>query len=161
MLFQMADKLQDNSIIIALTSTGWTAALIAILHYYSMFVLVGSMAIVDLSVLGLIGYDKTAASMAKRIFPWAWASLAVNVVSGFIMFAGDATAYVPTISFNVKILIVLTAIALTIGVRFKLPTSDETAAMPSAARLLALISLIFWVGAILMGVEVPALSGVG
>ena len=46
MLLQLADKLQDNSIIVALTSTGWTAAGLAILHYYSMFVLVGSMAIV-------------------------------------------------------------------------------------------------------------------
>jgi formate-dependent nitrite reductase membrane component NrfD len=90
-----------------------------------------------------------------------WAALTVNIITGFIMFAGDATAYVPAISFNVKILIVLTAIALTIGVRFKLPASDQTAAMPSAAKFLALISLIFWVGAILMGVEVPVLSGVG
>ena len=161
MLLEIADRLQDSALINWLTSTGWMAALIAILHYYSMFVLVGSMAIVDLGVLGVIGHSDTAVSRARRTFPWVWAALTVNIITGFIMFAGDATAYVPTISFNVKILIVLTAIALTIGVRFKLPTSDETAAMPSAARLLALISLIFWVVAILMGVEVPALSGVG
>jgi uncharacterized membrane protein len=161
MLLELADKLQDNSIIIALTSTGWSAALIAILHYYSMFVLVGSMAIVNLSVLGLVGTDKSAASMAKRIFPWAWASLAVNVVSGFIMFAGDATAYVPTKSFSAKILVVLSAIVLSIVLQRRIPTWDQSPIMPTAARVLAVVSILFWVGAILMGVEVPALSGVG
>ena len=161
MLLELADRLQDSAIINLLTSTGWTAALIAILHYYSMFILVGSMAIVDLGVLGVIGHSDTAVSRARRMFPWVWTALTVNLITGFIMFAGDATAYVPTISFNVKMLIVLTAIALTLGVRFKLPAGDENAAMPSAAKILALISIIFWVGAILMGVEVPALSGVG
>ena len=83
MLFQIAEKLQDNSIIISLTSTGWTAASLAILHYYSMFVLVGSMVIVDLRVLGILGRNYNAVALARRIFPWVWLSLAVNLVSGF------------------------------------------------------------------------------
>src|SRR5271156_2034227 len=110
MLFQMADWLQDSSVITILTSTGWTAALLAILHYFSMFVLVGSMAIVDLRVLGVMGRDESATIFAERIFPWVWISLAVNIVSGFIMFAGDATAYVRVGSFGIKLLVVALAI---------------------------------------------------
>src|SRR4051794_12390135 len=112
MFLQMARGLQANSVIITLTSTGWTAALIAILHYYSMFVLVGSMAIVNLSVLGFIGGGTGAANMARRVLPWVWISLPVNLLSGFIMFAADATDYLPTWSFRAKILVVLVAIAL-------------------------------------------------
>jgi hypothetical protein len=33
--------------------------------------------------------------------------------------------------------------------------------MPVAARLLAAVSLLLWVGAILAGNELPALSGLG
>jgi uncharacterized membrane protein len=161
MLLQMADRLQENSLIIALTSTGWTAAGLAILHYYSMFVLVGSMAIVDLRLLGVMARDQSAAGLVQRIFPWVWGSLAVNLVSGFIMFAGDATAYVPTRSFHVKVLVVLLAIMLGIIVQWKVPTWDRSPALPRAAKFLAAVSLLFWIGAILMGVEVPAISGIG
>ena len=161
MLLQLADKLQDNSIIVALTSTGWTAAGLAILHYYSMFVLVGSMAIVDLRVLGLMGRDESASAMARRIFPWIWASLAVNLLSGFVMFAGDATAYVPTHSFQFKILVVLMAILFGALLHWRIPSADKPAELPAGAKVIAGISLLLWVGAILMGVEVPAISHIG
>jgi hypothetical protein len=161
MLLQMADRLQDNSFIIAITSTGWTAAGLAILHYYSMFVLVGSMAIVDLRVLGVMARDQSATGLAQRIFPWVWVSLAVNLVSGFIMFAGDATAYVPTWSFQLKIVVVLLAIVFGIVVQWRVPTWDRSPVLPTVAKITAVVSLLFWIGAILMGVEVPAISGIG
>ncbi len=161
MLLQLADKLQDSGIIQSLTGTGWTAAGLAILHYYSMFVLVGSMAIVDLRVLGVVGRSYSAADWAKRIFPWAWLALAVNIVSGFIMFAGDATAYVPAHAFQAKILVVLLAIVFGVAVRVGIPGWDKAGVLPLTAKVLAVLSLVFWVGAILMGVEVPAISGIG
>ena len=161
MLLQMADKLQDNSIIIALTSTGWTAAGLAILHYYSMFVLVGSVAIVDLRVIGIIGRHHNVSDFSRRIFPWVWLSLAVNLISGFIMFAGDATAYVPTRAFQFKLGVVLMAIILAVIVQWKIPVWDQSPVLPARAKILGLISLLFWFGAILMGVEVPAISGIG
>jgi len=161
MLLQIADRLQDNSVIVALTSTGWTAAGLAILHYYSMFILVGSMAIVDLRVLGVVGRGHNVSDFARRIFPWVWLSLAVNLVTGFIMFAGDATAYVPARAFQFKILVVLLAIVFGMIVQWKIPGWGRSPVLPMAATILAIVSLLFWVGAILMGVEVPALSGVG
>lgn len=161
MLLQIADKLQDNSIIVTLTSTGWTAAGLAILHYYSMFVLVGSMTIVDLRVLGVVGYGYSVGDFSRRIFPWVWLSLAVNLVSGFIMFAGDATAYVPTHSFQLKLLVVLVATILSMIVQWRILRWEQTTVLPAGAKILAAISLLFWVGSILMGVEVPAISGIG
>jgi uncharacterized membrane protein len=161
MLLQIADRLQDNSIIMALTGTGWTAACLAILHYYSMFVLVGSMAIVDLRVVGVVGHAYTTGDFSRRVFPWVWLSLAVNLVSGFIMFAGDATAYVPTHSFQLKLAVVLVAIVLSMIVQWRIPAWDQMTALPAGAKILAVISLLFWIGSILMGVEVPAISGIG
>jgi Family of unknown function (DUF6644) len=161
MLFQIAEKLQDNSIIIFLTSTGWTAAGLAILHYYSMFVLVGSMVIVDLRVLGILGRNYNAAALARRIFPWVWVALGVNLVSGFIMFAGDATAYVPTWSFQLKILVVLLAIVFGTLVQWRIPKWEESPVRRTEAKIIAVISILLWIGAILMGVEVPAVSGIG
>lgn len=119
------------------------------------------MAIVDLRVLGLVGRGYTISDFARRVFPWAWLSLAVNLVSGFIMFAGDATAYVPTHAFQFKMLVVLLAIVFGVIVQWRIPSWDRSPVLPAPAAILAVVSLLFWVGAILMGVEVPALSGIG
>ena len=161
MLFQIADRLQDNPIIISLTSTGWTAAALAILHYYSMFVLVGSMVIVDLRVLGVLGRSYDTGDLARRIFPWVWFSLGVNLISGFIMFAGDATAYLPTWSFQLKVAVVLLAIVFGLLVQWRIPRWEASPVPRAEAKVVAIVSLLLWIGAILMGVEVPAISGIG
>jgi uncharacterized protein DUF6644 len=93
MLFHLCRWLQENSFIVLLNGTSWTAAVLEIVHYFSMFILVGSMVIVDLRVLGLVGRGQDASQLADRLFPWIWGSLALNFLSGFFMFAGSAASY--------------------------------------------------------------------
>src|ERR1700684_3104362 len=93
MLLYLCRWIQDNSFIVAINSTASTAAILEVVHYFSMFILVGSMVIVDLRVLGLVGRGQHATQFADRLFPWIWGSLALNFLSGFVMFAGSATAY--------------------------------------------------------------------
>ena len=57
MLLHLCKWLQNNSFIAEINGTAWTAAALEILHYFSMFILVGSMVIVNLRVLGLVLRD--------------------------------------------------------------------------------------------------------
>lgn len=41
------------------------------------------------------------------------------------------------------------------------PLRDRAGAIPMTATLLALISIVLWLGAILAAVEIPALTGLG
>ena len=61
MLLHLCRWLQNNSFIVAINGTAWTAAALEIVHYFSMFILVGSMVIVDLRVLGFIAPRQEAA----------------------------------------------------------------------------------------------------
>ena len=161
MLAQIGHALQSNSLIVGLNSTGWIAAALEVVHYFSMFVLVGSIAIVDLRILGLAGRQQSATKLAGRLFPWMWAALALNFLSGFLMFAGVATSYIPDPTFHLKMWVVLAAVIFGIIVQWRVAAWDELPATPLVAKLIALISLLLWVGAILAGNEVPALSGIG
>ena len=60
MLLLLCRWLQDNSFIALVNGTAWTAAALEIVHYFSMFILVGSMVIVDLRVLGLVARRQEA-----------------------------------------------------------------------------------------------------
>jgi hypothetical protein len=160
-LTQIGEALQDNSIIVTLNSTGWMAAGLEIVHYFSMFVLVGSIAMVDLRVMGLAGQQQSATKIAQRLFPWMWAALALNFLSGFFMFAGIAASYIPNSLFQMKMWVILAAVVFGIIVQWKVPAWDKLPAMPIGAKLVAAVSLLLWVGAILAGNELPALSGLG
>jgi hypothetical protein len=160
-LIQIGEALQDNSLIVTLNSVGWMAATLEIVHYFGMFVLVGSIAIVDLRVMGLAGQQYSATKIAQRLFPWMWAGLALNFLSGFVMFAGIAASYIPDSTFRMKMSVILAAVVFGIIVQWKVPAWDKSAGMPMWAKLIAAVSLLLWVGAILAGNEVPALSGLG
>jgi uncharacterized membrane protein len=161
MLLHLCRWLQDNSFIAAINGTSWTAAALEIVHYFSMFVLVGSMVIVDLRVLGLVGRRQDATELADRLFPWIWISFALNFLSGFLMFAGLATSYYRNDIFYDKVAVVLLAIVANIIVQQKMSKWNRLPAMPASAKLLAVVSIGLWIGAIIAGVEVPALTGVG
>jgi hypothetical protein len=161
MLLHICRWLQDNSFIALINGTAWTAAATEIVHYFSMFILVGSMVIVDLRVLGLVGRRQDASQLADRLFPWIWVSLALNFLSGFIMFAGSATAYYRNDIFYDKLGVVLLAIGANIIVQQKVRKWNQLPSMPAWAKLIAVVSIGLWIGAIVAGVEVPALTGVG
>jgi len=161
MLIHLCRWLQENSFIVAINGTSWTAAALEIVHYFSMFVLVGSMVIVDLRVLGLVGRRQDATQLADRLFPWIWISLALNFLSGFLMFAGSAASYYRNDIFYDKIIVILLAIVANIIVQQKVRKWDQLPAVPAWAKLLAVVSIGLWVGAIIAGVEVPALTGIG
>src|SRR6266851_2287513 len=161
MLLHLCRWLQDNSFIAAINGTAWTAAAVEIIHYFSMFILVGPMVIVDLRVLGLVGRRQDATQLADRLFSWIWASLALNFLSGFLMFAGSATAYYRNDVFYDKMGVILLAIVANIIVQQNVRKWDQLPAMPAWAKLIAVLSIGLWIGAIIAGVEVPALTGVG
>jgi len=161
MLLHLCRWLQDTLFIAAINGTAWTAAALEIVHYFSMFILVGSMVIVDLRVLGLVGRRQDATQLADWLFPWMWASLALNVLSGFFMFAGSATAYYGNDIFYDKMTVFLLAIVANIIVQKKVRKWNLLPAMPAWAKLIAVVSIGLWIGAIIAGVEVPALTGIG
>jgi len=161
MLLHLGRLLQDNSFIVTINGLPVTAAALEIIHYFSMFLVVGPTVMVDLRVLGAADRHHPAAELAERFFPWVWWALALNALSGFVMFAGDATAYIPEPTFHAKLLVILLAVAFTLALQWNVPKWDRLPAMPAAAKTVALLSLLLWIGAILAGVEVPALSGIG
>jgi hypothetical protein len=161
MLLHLGRLLQDNSFIVTVNSLPVSAAALEIIHYFSMFLIVGPTVMVDLRVLGAADRHHPVAELAERFFPWVWWALAFNALSGFLMFAGNAVAYIPESTFHAKLLVTLLAVVFTLAVQWNVAKWDHLPAMPVLAKTLAIVSLLLWIGAILAGVEVPALSGIG
>jgi hypothetical protein len=153
--------LERNSWIVWLdTSIVWSSVC-EILHYSGFFLVVGSTVIVNLRLMGLAGKKESASAIAEQLVPWMWIGLAMTIVSGFILFAGEATDFYLAITFRIKILWILVATIFGAIVFRKARQWGEMPSVPVGAKLVALFSLVLWIGAIWISVEVPAISGVG
>ena len=136
-MLHICQALQQNSWIIALNSSVIITAIFELCHYAGFFLLVGSIALVDLRVLGVAGRSQTATAMAEQLFPWMWTGLAFACVSGFLMFAGDATDFYDASLFRVKMLVLLAALAVGIFVQWQVPRWDRRPAMSLVAMVVS------------------------
>jgi hypothetical protein len=147
--------------VVYLANTAWLYSSVSVVHYFTLFVMVGTSVIVDLRVLGLAATRKPLMKFAEQVYPWMWGAFWLAVLSGALMAATDAGDYLPDKVFRAKMTVILLAVIFTILVQRSIPKWGELASIPASAKLLALLSLVFWVGSILAGVEIAAISGLG
>lgn len=142
--------------IVTVNSSAGIISIVWLIHYLGMFLLVGTMVFVDLRLMGILGRGQRISQLAGQLFPWTWTGLAMVIPTGFIMFAGQATIFYPATVFRIKMMELIVAVAVGVLVQRKVSRWDRLAAIPAGAKLLAAVSLLLWVGAILAGLEVPA-----
>jgi len=155
------EMLEHARWVTTISGTGWMYQAVEITHYFTLFILVGTAVIVDLRILGVTARRQSVPQLAQQLFPWVWTALALALLSGFIMFTTGAGDYYADTVFRVKMSVILLAIVFTVIVRRNAANWDRPAANRALYKLAAFASLIFWIGAILAGVEIAAISGLG
>ena len=153
--------LEQNSFIMWVDSNVVLSLALEILHYSGFFLLVGTTAIVDLRVMGLAARREQPSALAIQLRPWMWTGFGMALFSGFFMFSADAADFYLADWFRYKVIVVLVSIVAGALMFRKVRRSGEDLSFPAPVKLGALISLVLWIGAILVSVEVPAISGVG
>lgn len=157
----MWEALEQTGWVKTLSETGWMYASVSVIHYLTMFWFIGSIAVVDLRVMGLAARKRSLNELAAQIYPWAWTGMILAIISGFFMFATAAGDWAPDPVFHVKLLMIAVSIALTIVVQVMVPKWAALPEIPTWAKILALVALLFWIGTILSASEIPAMEGLG
>jgi hypothetical protein len=134
---------------------------VSVVHYSAVFLCVGTIVLLDLRILGVADRHKALSALAGQLRLWIWIGFGSVVVSGFLLFAIEAGDYAAAAPFRVKVLVLVLALVSALVVEWSLPSWDRAPVMPVAAKLVAVISLLLWLGAMLVSVEVPALTGLG
>jgi len=130
-------------------------------HYAAVFLAVGMIVLRDLRILGLADRHHSLSALAEQLRPWIWIGFGAASVSGFLLFAVDAGDFAAAPPFQLKMLVVVVAVISALAIEWNLSEWDRAPVMPATARLLALISSVCWLAAILVSVEIPALTGLG
>jgi hypothetical protein len=154
------EGLEHAAWVMTIAETGWLYAAISVTHYFTLFVLVGTIVLVDLRILGVAARSQSVTQVADTLFPWTWTALGLALLSGFLMFLTDGGDYYPDPVFRVKMTVILLALISAVIVQRNVRKWDQPVT-PIGAKLTAFVSIVLWVGAILAGVEIAAISGLG
>lgn len=157
----MWDVLQHAGWVTTLATSRWLYGLVSVVHYSAVFFFVGTIVLLDLRILGVADRNHALSPLAAQLRPWTWIGFGAAVVSGFLLFAIEAGDYAAATPFRVKMLIILLAVIAALATEANMSKWDRAPVMPVTARLVALISIVLWLGTILASVEVPALTGLG
>jgi hypothetical protein len=92
---------------------------------------------------------------AGRLLPWAWVGLAVQVATGFVLFASEATRCWQNSAFRIKMAMLalagLNALIFHVTVYRRVGSWDEAAVTPVGAKLAGGLSIVLWFGIVAAG----------
>jgi hypothetical protein len=121
------------------------------LHAIGMAVMVGIVLMLDMRLLGK--FRDIPLMTLHRWYGIAWLGFAINTISGSGMFAAQASEYVTDITFMSKMTLVFLG-AITAGIQQSTLGAHGASwgeVVPRGQRQLALVSIIIWVSAIVIG----------
>lgn len=124
-------------------------------HVFGLALVFGTIAIIDLRLLGIASTQRSFKRMASDILKWTWAAFALTALTGTLMFITNAQVYYHNFFFRTKMLmLVLAGINILV---FELTAGrtihrwDKAPSVPPAGKAVAALSLAIWIGIISMG----------
>ena len=125
------------------------------IHVLAIALVLGTIAIVDLRLLGLASVNRPVTVLIRRVLPVTWIAFTVAVITGVAMFLSNAMEYTENTAFLVKMALLLLA-----GVNmlvFHLVTYrgvgqwDLSARTPFGARAAGAVSISVWIAVVAFG----------
>jgi hypothetical protein len=148
LLSNLMEWLQASSMAVSIHQTKWIFTTIEVVHVIAISMVIGTIATVDLRLLGLASTKRSFTELARPILRWTWAAFVLAVITGSLLFVSQATDYFASTTFRIKIVIMLLA-----GINmliFEFITArgvqgwDHKPIPPLSARLAGGISLTCW-----------------
>jgi hypothetical protein len=155
MLDQIFTALHDSAIGTVIRENGIVFPWIEVVHVMAITIVVGTIALVDLRLVGLASTNYPVSRLTKALLPLTWIAFAIAFVSGALMFSSQPANYFANFAFRMKMVMLLAA-GLNMAV-FHLLTMrgislwDNNARVPGAAKAAGLISMVIWVAIVALG----------
>lgn len=125
------------------------------LHVLGLTLVFGTIAIIDLRLLGIASTRRPFSTIAADTLKWTWMAFALTVVTGVLMFITNAAVYFHNPLFQIKMgLIALSGVNMLLfelTARRTVRNWDREPSAPPAGKAVATLSLIFWISVIFMG----------
>ena len=108
-LQDLATWLSETRLSVALTDSELAFPTIESLHVIALTLVVGSIAIVDLRLLGLASRGRDASELIRSVLPITWIAFALAAVTGLLLFTANPISYSANFYFIAKLCLLAVA----------------------------------------------------
>ena len=133
----------------------WAFNGILMFHMIAVAMVFGLIAIVDLRLLGLSSRSTSIEQLCRDVIPGTWVAFAISVITGTLIFTGQAVKYFDNYAFRMKFLVMVLAGINMLVFQFIVVRNvakwDRNAPVPLAGKIAGVISLICWIAIIAYG----------
>jgi hypothetical protein len=154
-MFAFCQWLENSSWATAIHQSLWLFPMLETAHLFGIVSLVGATSALDLRLIGLTMKGEPVSRIAGRLLPWAWAGLMIQVVTGFCLFASEATRCFENKAFRIKMVMLvlagLNALIFHQTVYRRVASWDEAPATPLGAKFAGCCSILLWFGIVAAG----------
>jgi hypothetical protein len=120
-------------------------------HIVGFALSIGTIAIVDFSLLGIGMRRQTPAQLASDTWLWTLGGLVLMFFSGLLLFSSDPDMYYLNWGFLIKMFFFVSAVVFHYTVHRR---TVSAASPPSHGKLVACTSLVLWAGVIFGGISI-------
>jgi len=147
--------LEQTSLSQLIQSLAWIVPTVQTVHILAISAVAASALMINLRLIGIAGADQSVQRVARRFLPVIWWAMPVLLASGAVMIIGEPARSLQNPVFQLKMLLVVTALALTGTLHVRLdrdPAWGESGHIGRAAALwTAAASLALWTGIVFAG----------
>ena len=146
---------EDSSVAESIRENDNLFPLLESIHVLAISLVVGSIAVVDLRLLGLGWITRPVSRVANGILPLTWCAFAVALVSGALMFISNATKYLANGYFVAKMILIAIAGVNMLAFHFMSardqPRWDNNMRLPLKAGFAGGLSMLLWIAVVTCG----------
>jgi len=151
----MLEWLQRTAVAVSIRDSLYTFPVLESIHVVGLALVFGTIAILDLRLLGVASTDRPVSRLMADLLKWTWAAFAVTALTGGLMFSTNALVYFHNTFFRAKMILLVLAglnmLVFELTARKTIDRWDRASTTPSSAKVVATISLVIWIGIIVAG----------
>lgn len=140
----------------------WWFSILNAVHLLGMMLAFGTIAIVDLRLMGKGIRRARVSEIAGSLLPWTWAGFAVMAVSGVLLVTSEAEKLYGNLFFRIKLLLLIAAglnvLIFHRTVYRRVAEWDLLPVPPVQARVAGFVSLTCWFCLLAAGRAIPYLE---
>ena len=138
-----------------IASSEWAFPTIETVHVIALVTVVGTIAIMDLRLLGLASRDYAVTATSKDTLPYTWGAFVLAAITGTLLFVSKAHVYAISTWFQLKmVMLVLAGLNMAIfhvSIWRTVEHWDTGMEVPRAGKIAAGLSLFFWLLVVFFG----------
>ena len=152
---ELLAALEASSIATRIRESLYLFPLIESVHVIGLTMVFGTIAIIDLRLLGMASTHRPFSRMASDIMKWTWTAFAVTVTTGLLMFSTNAGVYYHNFYFRSKMAMLACAginiVIFELTAIRSVSRWDRDPAAPRSGKTVAVVSLVVWISVIFLG----------